>query len=89
MKDTLIRGINPQPLNKYWGRFNKTATDIQDRYQYLLQAMPIGNPAKKYMQRFAQIYPKWINAYITGDDGMIQSKYDISRTDKSVSSIDN
>jgi methyl-accepting chemotaxis protein len=87
-KNTLIRGNDPEQLNKYWGRFNKTATEIKQRYQYLLQAMPNNNPAKQYVQTFAQSYPTMLKAYIAGYDVFIQSNYDISKADNSVSGID-
>jgi methyl-accepting chemotaxis protein len=87
-KNTLIRGKDTQQLNKYWGRFNKTATDIKKRYHHLLQTMPINNPAKQYIQKFAQSYPNMLNAYIAGYDIFIQSSYDISKADESVSGID-
>jgi methyl-accepting chemotaxis protein len=87
-KNTLIRGKDTQQLNKYWGRFNKTATDIKKRYHHLLQTMPNNNPAKQYIQKFAQSYPNMLNAYIAGYDIFIQSSYDISKADESVSGID-
>jgi methyl-accepting chemotaxis protein len=87
-KNTLIRGNDPEQLDKYWGRFNKTATEIKQRYQYLLQAMPNNNPAKQHVQTFAQSYPRMLKAYIAGYDVFIQSNYDISRADNSVSGID-
>ncbi|MFT5815209.1 MAG: methyl-accepting chemotaxis protein [Psychroserpens sp.] len=86
-KNTLIRGKDTQQLNKYWGRFNKTATDIKKRYHHLLQTMPNNNPAKQYIQKFAQSYPNMLNAYIAGYDVFIQSSYDISKADESVSGI--
>jgi methyl-accepting chemotaxis protein len=87
-KNTLIRGRDTQQLNKYWGLFNKTATDIKKRYHHLLQTMPNNNPAKQYVQKFAQSYPNMLNAYIAGYDVFIESGYDISKADESVSGID-
>jgi methyl-accepting chemotaxis protein len=87
-KNTLIRGNDPQQLTKYWGRFNKTATEIQKSYQHLLQTMPNTSPAKQHVEKFAQIYPKMLNSYRAGYDVFIESNKDISTGDSSVSGID-
>jgi hypothetical protein len=49
--------------------------------------MPNNNPAKQYVQKFAQSYPNMLNAYIACYDVFIQSGYDISKADESVSGI--
>lgn len=87
-KNTLIRGNDPKQLDKYWGRFNKTATEIQKRYQHLLQVMPNSNPAKQHVQKFAQNYPEMLRAYRAGYDVFIASNKNISKGDSSVSGID-
>jgi methyl-accepting chemotaxis protein len=87
-KNTLIRGNDPKQLDKYWARFNKTATEIQKRYQHLLQVMPNGNPAKQHVQKFAQSYPEMLRAYRAGYDVFIASNKNISKGDSSVSGID-
>jgi methyl-accepting chemotaxis protein len=87
-KNTLIRGNDPKQLDKYWARFNKTATEIQKRYQHLLQVMPNSNPAKQHVQKFAQSYPEMLRAYRAGYDVFIASNKNISKGDSSVSGID-
>jgi methyl-accepting chemotaxis protein len=87
-KNTLIRGNDPEQLSKYWGRFNKTASEIQKRYQHLLQTIPNSAPAKQHVQKFAQSYPEMLNAYRAGYDVFINSNKDISAADNSVSGID-
>jgi len=87
-KNTLIRGNDPKQLDKYWARFNKTATEIQKRYQHLLQVMPNSNPAKQHLQKFAQSYPEMLRAYHAGYDVFIASNKNISKGDSSVSGID-
>jgi methyl-accepting chemotaxis protein len=87
-KNTLIRGNDPEQLDKYWGRFNQSATEIQKRYQHLLQIMPNGNPGKQYVQKFAQSYPQMLSAYRAGYDVFVASNKDISKGDNSVSGID-
>jgi len=87
-KNTLIRGNDPQQLDKYWGRFNKTAIQIQSSYQHLLQTMPNSDPAKPYVEKFAQSYPKMLKAYRAGYLAFIESNKDISKADSSVSGID-
>lgn len=87
-KNTLIRGNDPEQLNKYWQRFNKNAAKIQKRYEHLLQTLPNTNPAKQHVERFAQIYPEMLTAYRAGYDVFIASNKDISTGDSSVSGID-
>ena len=87
-KNTLIRGNDPAQLSKYWGRFNKTAAEIEKRYQHLLQTMPNSNPAKQHVQKFSQSYPEMLKAYRAGYDVFINSNNDISKGDSSVSGID-
>ncbi|GAC19209.1 methyl-accepting chemotaxis protein [Paraglaciecola arctica] len=87
-KNTLIRGNDPQQLSKYWGRFNTAATEIQKRYQHLLQTMPNNNSAKQHVQKFAQSYPDMLNTYRAGYDVFIGSNKNISKADSRVSGID-
>jgi methyl-accepting chemotaxis protein len=87
-KNTLIRGNDPKQLNKYWERFNRSTTDIKQRYTHLLEVMPNDHPAKQSVQKFVQSYPKMLRAYFAGYDVFIQSNYNISKADNSVSGID-
>jgi methyl-accepting chemotaxis protein len=87
-KNTLIRGNDPEQLSKYWERFNKTASEIQKRYQHLLKTMPNSAPAKRHVQKFAQSYPEMLKAYRAGYDVFINSNKNISKADSSVSGID-
>lgn len=87
-KNTLIRGKDPQQLNKYWDRFNQSATKIQSSYEHLLQTMPNDAAAKQYIQKFAKSYPEMISAYRNGYDVFMASNQDITKADSSVSGID-
>ena len=87
-KNTLIRGNDPEQLSKYWGRFNKAATEIQKHYQHLLQTMPNNHPAKQHVQKFAQTYPDMLKAYRAGYEVFIESNKNIGKADSSVSGID-
>lgn len=87
-KNTLIRGHDQEQLEKYWGRFNTKATEIQKRLQHLLAIMPSDNQAKQHVQAFAKSYPAMISAYRAGYDVFLQSNKDIPQADKSVSGID-
>ena len=81
-KNTLIRGYDPEKLNKYWDKFNKSAIAIQQLYQNILKTMPSDHPAKPHVQDFAQSYPKLLVAYRAG------SAVFIAQADNSVSGID-
>lgn len=87
-KNTLIRGNDPQQLNKYWERFNQSATKIQSSYAHLLQTMPKSAAAKPYIQKFAQSYPEMLSAYRDGYEVFMASNQDITKADSSVSGID-
>jgi methyl-accepting chemotaxis protein len=50
--------------------------------------MPNDHPAKQSVQKFVQSYPKMLRAYFAGYDVFIQSNYNISKADNSVSGID-
>jgi methyl-accepting chemotaxis protein len=87
-KNTLIRGNDPEQLDKYWGRFNQTAEWIQKHYTYLLKTINDGHPAAQHIQKFAQSYPDMLAAYRAGYDTYIVSNKNITVADRSVKGID-
>lgn len=87
-KNTLIRGNDPEQLDKYWGRFNQTAEWIQKHYTYLLQTINDDHPAQQHIQKFAKSYPDMLAAYRTGYDTYIMSNKNITVADRSVKGID-
>ena len=87
-KNTLIRGKNPEQLDKYWGRFNNNADKIQKGYQDLLSMMDNSHSAYSKVSDFAKAYPPMIRAYRQGYQEFIASGKDISVADKAVKGID-
>ncbi len=87
-KNTLIRGHDPEQLNKYWKRFNRSAVEIQKQYSEILDTIGADHPATQHLQAFAKSYPPMLNAYRSGYEAFIRSDMNISVADKSVKGID-
>ncbi|WP_235310861.1 methyl-accepting chemotaxis protein [Paraglaciecola algarum] len=87
-KNTLIRGHDPKQLEKYWGRFNKTAELIPQKYHHTLQTIDKNHPARTHLELFAKEYLPMIKAYRAGYDAFIAADKDIKVADKSVKGID-
>ncbi len=87
-KNTLIRGHDPEQLNKYWKRFNRSAVEIQKQYSEILDIIGVDHPATQHLQAFAKSYPPMLNAYRSGYEAFIRSDMNISVADKSVKGID-
>jgi len=87
-KNTLIRGKNPEQLDKYWGRFNKNADKIQQGYRDLLSMMDNSHSAYSKVSNFAKAYPPMIQAYRQGYQEFISSGKNIAVADRAVKGID-
>ncbi|MBL4630390.1 MAG: methyl-accepting chemotaxis protein [Paraglaciecola sp.] len=87
-KNTLIRAQDPAQLLKYWGRFNKNASLVQQQYQQILSNISTTHPAQQHVKAFADGYPDMLKAYLAGYDAFIASGKNISIADTSVKGID-
>ena len=87
-KNTLIRGKNPDSLNKYWTSFSSLAQQIQQHYRELLSDMDPSHPAYKHLSAFASSYPKMLVAYEAGYAAFVAANFDIEIADLSVKGID-
>ncbi|MGJ8679981.1 methyl-accepting chemotaxis protein [Paraglaciecola sp.] len=87
-KNTLIRGHDPKQLEKYWGRFNKTADLLPKKYTHTLQTINQQHPARRHLESFAKEYLPMIKAYRAGYEAFIVAGKDIKVADKSVKGID-
>jgi methyl-accepting chemotaxis protein len=87
-KNTLIRGRDNKQLDKYWGRFNDSAEQIESQYQLLLTKIPLEHPVYPHLSAFASSYPPMIQAYRKGYQAFINSNKDINTADNVVSGID-
>jgi methyl-accepting chemotaxis protein len=87
-KNTLIRGKNPENLQKYWGSFNQLAQKIQQHYRGLLSDMDPTHPAYRPLSAFASSYPQMLESYEAGYAAFVAAGFDIAVADKSVKGID-
>lgn len=87
-KNTLIRGNDPEQLDKYWGRFNQTAEWIQKHYTYLLQTINDGHPAQQISQNITQLQKEADSAIKAMSQGKEQAEASLSQTKKSQAFVD-
>ncbi|MDO6710099.1 methyl-accepting chemotaxis protein [Aliiglaciecola sp. 2_MG-2023] len=87
-KNTLIRGKDPEQLEKYWGRFVENGQTIVTQYSNILNNMSEQHPAYSHVKDFSVSYPKMLQAYESGYDAFLTSGFDIGVADNSVKGID-
>ncbi|MDO6695659.1 methyl-accepting chemotaxis protein [Aliiglaciecola sp. 3_MG-2023] len=87
-KNTLIRGKDPEQLEKYWGRFVQNGQTIVAQYSNILNNMSEQHPAYSHVKDFSVSYPKMLLAYESGYDSFLTSGFDIAVADNSVKGID-
>lgn len=86
-KNVLLRGHNPDQLEKYWQRFNDKAQTITKESQAVLSQLPEGK-GKDSLTAFIAVYPSMIEKYRIGYDAFIASGFDHKLGDASVKGID-
>lgn len=96
-KNVLIRGKDPQKLNKYWEKFQKKEADVQEKIS-ALQVELIEeakrntkykeSPIVKLVSDFAKEHKAMGIAYRKGYDEFVASNFDVAIGDKAVSGID-
>jgi methyl-accepting chemotaxis protein len=86
-KNVLLRGADPKKLAKYWGKFQKTEADIQERGQTLAADLPAGE-AKQLLTRFLDSHKEMGSAYRKGLAAFKEGNFVASVGDKAVSGID-
>lgn len=86
-KNTLLRGHEDDQRNKYWGRFEQHATDINETVEQLIGE--IEQPeVLQLLRSFQQEYPPMMSAYRNGYQTFISTGFDHIAADKSVRGID-
>lgn len=86
-KNVLIRGSDPENLDKYWGRFVKQEAKVQELGETLIKA--IRNPDNAEMvSQFLASHKKMGQAYRKGLDDFKAANFDVSAGDKAVKGID-
>ncbi|MFO1389375.1 methyl-accepting chemotaxis protein [Cellvibrio sp.] len=86
-KNVLLRGKDPEKLQKYWDQFSSLQKEIQTKGENLLSKLP-ADDSKKLLQEFlrehAAAYPK----YEAGLSAFKAADFDPSAGDKAVTGID-
>lgn len=87
-KNVLIRGSDPEQMNKYWGRFNDRSDSVQNIIGQLVDILPPNSEPYDIAVQFLKDHRAMAEAYRTGRDQYIASNFDIAVGDKAVSGID-
>ena len=86
-KNVLIRGSNPDMLDKYWGRFQEREASIQSQLEKLIPR--IKEPeAKALLSDFKQAHRTMGRAYRQGFEAFTRSGFDPGTGDAAVQGID-
>lgn len=86
-KNVLLRGHNQSDLNKYWGQFEQTHKDIQDRSKRLLGQLE-DEKTKSQVAQFQREHLNMYEAYKQGKDAFVRTGFDHKEGDKAVKGID-
>ncbi len=86
-KDTLLRGANPELLDKHWGAFQRQEQKVEEESGRL--AASIANPeAARLLTEFVEAHKKMGAAYRAGFDQFKSANFDGKVGDKAVAGID-
>jgi methyl-accepting chemotaxis protein len=86
-KNTLLRGYDAEKRTKYWDRFQKIESEIQDKGQGFVEH--IKNPeSKANITKFLTAHKKMGVAYRDGYEAFVDANFDSKVGDKAVSGID-
>ncbi len=86
-KDTLLRGKDPQKLDKHWGAFQKQEKVVSDRAAKLVASLPEGE-TKSTVQRFAAAHLKMGEGYRKGFAAFKAAGFDPAAGDAAVAGVD-
>ncbi|AOY88328.1 methyl-accepting chemotaxis protein [Marinobacter salinus] len=86
-KNVLIRGADPEQLEKYWGRFQAREASIQQQLDDLIPRLQEPE-AKALMARFQKAHGEMGRAYRKGFNAFTRSGFDSGAGDKAVQGID-
>ena len=85
-KNVLLRGKDPQQLNKYWGQFEQLHRDIQQQGRELEQQLKGASQAR--VAEFLQAHQQAFGRYQAGLDAFKAAGFDPAAGDKAVAGID-
>jgi Methyl-accepting chemotaxis protein len=86
-KNVLLRGSDPEQLEKYWARFQAREQEIQAQLDALLPQLAAPK-AQRLMQQFQQSHRAMGDAYRHGLERFTDSGYDYAAGDAAVKGID-
>ncbi len=86
-KNVLLRGKNPQKLEKYWKGFQEKEADTQKDAQKLVAQLPKGSARDKIIT-FLEAHSKMAQQYRKGLEAFTQSGADATVGDNAVTGID-
>ncbi|SDP21495.1 methyl-accepting chemotaxis protein-1, serine sensor receptor [Rhodoferax sp. OV413] len=86
-KNILLRGKNPEQLDRYWKAFQTKESEIAQSASALQQALPPGG-ARSLVERFAQSHQTMGAAYRKGLEAFKGADFDSAVGDKAVQGMD-
>jgi len=86
-KNVLLRGYDPEQLDKYWGKFQKTEKAIQGNGELLLEELPTGE-ARDTLAEFLASHRDMGKAYREGLEKFKAADFDPKVGDREVKGID-
>lgn len=86
-KNTLIRGADPEQLEKYWGRFQKQEALIQEQGKTLMARIS-DNESQSLVQAFLTAHQRMGQAYRKGYQDFVAAGFDTGAGDRAVQGID-
>ncbi|UZE33443.1 HAMP domain-containing methyl-accepting chemotaxis protein [Pseudomonas sp. B21-059] len=87
-KNVLLRGKQPQELNKYWQQFEDRQRDVQNILGQLAQKPGLDSGFKSRVQRLAEEHRALGAAYQKGRDAYVAAGADPSAGDAAVKGVD-
>jgi methyl-accepting chemotaxis protein len=86
-KNVLLRGADPEQLEKYWGRFEKLEAEIQQKATAIIDTLPEGE-SRTRLVRFRDAHRQMGEAYRDGLAAFRDSGFISAAGDKAVKGID-
>ncbi|MGA9917622.1 MAG: methyl-accepting chemotaxis protein [Paraburkholderia sp.] len=86
-KDVVLRGKNPEQLDKYWGAFEKYEQTVQAATEKLAVELPPGE-ARTMIERFNLLHKKMAQSYRKALDQFKASGFDSAVGDKAMDGLD-
>ncbi len=86
-KNVLLRGSNPQQMDKYWGRFGQHQQSIQAMGERLAADVR-DDRARQLLQQFLRSHQPLLAAYDQGRRAFIAAGFDPAAGDKAVKGLD-